>query len=170
MHAHTIFVTNLFDMPHYVRELAPARVVSIIQPELQPVRPDELPAAAHLRVGVHDISEQRQDHILPERRDIEDLIQFAHGWNPAEHLRWPAFIVVGVVVLMALEAVRRRRAVGWLAATFFLLLAPTSSIMPITDLMVEHRMYLALIPWLTLLVLGAHQSLGRAPLAPRARS
>ena len=84
MHPHTIFVTNLFDMPHYVWELAPARVVSIIQPELQPVRPEELLPAAHLRVGVHDISEHRDNHILPERRDIEDLIQFAHGWNPAE--------------------------------------------------------------------------------------
>ncbi|CAK8991881.1 Protein O-mannosyl-transferase TMTC2 (Transmembrane and TPR repeat-containing protein CG4341), partial [Durusdinium trenchii] len=33
---------------------------------------------------------------------------------------------------------------GWLILTFFLMLAPTSSFMPIADLCVEHRMYLPL--------------------------
>ena len=84
IHRQTIFVTSLFDMPHYVRELRPVRVVSIIQPELQPERPPELPAAAHLRVGIHDISEHREDHILAERADIESLIEFVHGWAPDE--------------------------------------------------------------------------------------
>jgi tetratricopeptide (TPR) repeat protein len=32
---------------------------------------------------------------------------------------------------------------GWLGLTFFVILAPTSSVMPIADLAVEHRMYLA---------------------------
>jgi predicted protein tyrosine phosphatase len=84
MHPQTIFVTSLFDMPHYVRELSPARVVSIIQPELQPQRPEELPEPAHLRVGVHDISDYREDHILAGHADIEALVDFVHGWNPDE--------------------------------------------------------------------------------------
>jgi len=84
MHPHTIFVTSLFDMPHYVRELAPARVVSIIQPELQPSRPGELPAPAHLRVGVHDISEHRDDHVLAQHHHIEELVDFVNTWDPDE--------------------------------------------------------------------------------------
>jgi predicted protein tyrosine phosphatase len=84
MHPNTIFVTSLFDMPYYVEELAPARVVSIIQPELQPDRPACLPETAHLRVGVHDISEQRAEQILPGHADVAALIEFLEGWNPME--------------------------------------------------------------------------------------
>jgi predicted protein tyrosine phosphatase len=84
MHPHTIFVTSLFDMPHYVRELAPTRVVSIIQPDLQPPRPEELAAAAHLRVGVHDISEYQEDRVLAEYEHIEELVRFVDSWDPGE--------------------------------------------------------------------------------------
>ena len=83
-HPHTIFVTSLFDMPHFVRELAPARLVSIIQPELQPARPSEISASNHLRVGVHDISEHRPHSILARRRDVEELIGFIESWNPED--------------------------------------------------------------------------------------
>ena len=84
MHPRTIFVTSLFDMPHFVRELTPARVVSIIQAELQPERPRELAESRHLRVQVHDISEHRDDHILPDRVHVETLIDFVSDWNPDE--------------------------------------------------------------------------------------
>ncbi|MGE0624106.1 MAG: tyrosine phosphatase family protein [Pseudomonadales bacterium] len=83
-HPHTIFVTSLFEMPRFVRELAPVRVLSIIQPELQPERPRELEEARHLRVAVHDISEHSPDQILAARRDVETLIDFAQSWDPAE--------------------------------------------------------------------------------------
>jgi len=107
MHPQTIFVTSLFDMPHYVRELSPARVVSIIQPELQPSRPDELDAQAHLRVGVHDISEHREDHILAGHRDIEELVGFLHGWNPDE----------GALLTHCYAGVSRSTATALIAAT-----------------------------------------------------
>ena len=84
MHPHTIFVTNLFDMPHYVSELVPTHVVSIIQPELQPSRPDQLPESAHLRVGVHDISEHQEDQILAVYQDIETLVRFIDTWKPSD--------------------------------------------------------------------------------------
>ena len=38
---------------------------------------------------------------------------------------------------------RRRTVMAWLILVFFLILAPTSSVMPIADLAFEHRMYLA---------------------------
>ncbi len=71
-------------MPHYVRELEPARVVSIIQPELQPDRPWEIAESAHLRIGVHDISEHREHHILPGADEIAALIDFIDAWDPGD--------------------------------------------------------------------------------------
>ncbi|MGO8704777.1 MAG: tetratricopeptide repeat protein [Candidatus Brocadiia bacterium] len=50
---------------------------------------------------------------------------------------------------------------GFVGAAFFLLLAPTSSIMPIKDLAFEHRMYLPLAALMTAGVLAAYQ-VGRA--------
>ena len=44
---------------------------------------------------------------------------------------------------------------GWLVLTFFLILSPTSSFMPIADIAVEHRMYLASSVVVAGLVLGA---------------
>jgi predicted protein tyrosine phosphatase len=107
MHPRTIFVTSLFEMPHFVRELAPARVVSIIQPELQPERPRELDEFRHLRVQVHDISEHREDHILPDRDHVESLIDFVHDWNPEE----------GALLTHCYAGVSRSTAAALIAAT-----------------------------------------------------
>jgi len=83
-YSHTIFVTSLFEMPHFVRELSPVRVLSIIQPEFQPDRPHGLEPAQHLRVAVHDISEQHPEQILAAHRDVEALVGFVEGWEPSE--------------------------------------------------------------------------------------
>lgn len=107
MHPRTIFVTSLFDMPYYVRELTPARVVSIIQPELQPERPAELPERAHLRVQVHDINEQREDHVLPQRDHVESLIEFLDRWDPGE----------GALLAHCYAGVSRSTATALIAAT-----------------------------------------------------
>jgi tetratricopeptide (TPR) repeat protein len=71
-----------------------------------------------------------------------------------------------VIVLLLLGgtvfALWRRPALGFLGAWFFAILAPSSSIVPVvTQTMAEHRMYLALIPVLVLIVLGLHALLGR---------
>ncbi len=107
MHPHTIFVTSLFDMPHYVRELAPTRVVSIIQPNLQPPRPEELAEHAHLRVEVHDINEHQEDRILARYRDIEELVRFVGTWNPGE----------GALLTHCYAGVSRSTATALIAAT-----------------------------------------------------
>ena len=83
-HSNTIFVTSLFDMPHYVREIEPARLVSIIQPELQPERPPQIPREAHLRLGVDDITEHQVASVLVEEPDIRQLVQFIEAWDPEE--------------------------------------------------------------------------------------
>ena len=56
----------------------------------------------------------------------------------------PGAIVVGGLLAVTLWAVVRRPKWGFAGAWFFLLLAPTSSVLPISDLAFEHRMYLPL--------------------------
>lgn len=58
---------------------------------------------------------------------------------------WPQLIVVSVLLSVTAFALRRAPVWGFLGATFFLILAPSSSIVPIaTQTIAEHRMYLPL--------------------------
>ena len=56
-------------------------------------------------------------------------------------------------------ALHRQRPLGFLGAWFFLILSPTSSIMPIADVAFEHRMYLPLAAVVALVVIGGHEFL-----------
>ncbi len=78
-----VYVTSLFDMPHYVRTLGPSHLVSVIQPEFQPDTPPEITADNHLRVRVHDISEPVDGAITPGEEHIRALIDFLREW-PAD--------------------------------------------------------------------------------------
>ena len=83
-----------------------------------------------------------------------------YGWVPAIPEDTPAEFVTGLFMrnvlwqgtlllalfLASLWGTLRRRPWGLLGLSFFLILAPTSSFMPIADLVFEHRMYLSLIP------------------------
>jgi predicted protein tyrosine phosphatase len=71
-------------MPRHVEALEPARLVSIVQPEFQPARPAGIASEAHLRVGVHDITDRRQGGILIEERHVVELVRFLEAWEPAE--------------------------------------------------------------------------------------
>ena len=80
--------------------------------------------------------------------------------------RWPVastFGAIGPPALLMLAALTatvwlllRRRAIGFLGAWFFLILAPTSSIVPIRDALFEHRMYLPLAAVVALVVVGVY--------------
>ena len=75
----------------------------------------------------------------------------------------PGLIVVGGLLLMTALAWRRRPALGFIGVWFFLILSPTSSFVPLDDVVFEHRMYL---PLAAVIVLGAVVSsalLGRLP-------
>jgi Flp pilus assembly protein TadD len=65
----------------------------------------------------------------------------------------PSFIAVAVLLAVTIVALVRRPAIGFLAAWFFLTLAPTSSIMPIsTEVGAERRMYLPLMAVVALVI------------------
>ena len=95
-----------------------------------------------------------------------------YGWQPA---RTAGEILPGVIVVAALLAATgyafwRWPAGGLLGAWFFLILAPTSSVMPLGDLAVEHRMYLPLAAVAVVVVLGAYAVSGTLALSARRRA
>ena len=87
-----------------------------------------------------------------------DSLVVYYGWPRALTLgdAWPyPAIVVGLLAATAVALVRRP-ALGFLGAWVFLLLAPTSSLLPIaTEVGAERRMYLPLAAIVTLAVIGA---------------
>jgi protein O-mannosyl-transferase len=69
-----------------------------------------------------------------------------YGWPPAKTIGQVVIPGIPVVALLALTvwALVKRPAWGFLGACFFVILAPSSSFIPILDAAFEHRMYLPL--------------------------
>jgi Flp pilus assembly protein TadD/uncharacterized membrane protein len=64
--------------------------------------------------------------------------------------------IVAVLLVGTLVALRRWPALGFVGAWFFVILAPTTSVMPVvTQTMAEHRLYLPLAGVVALVVIGA---------------
>jgi tetratricopeptide (TPR) repeat protein len=73
----------------------------------------------------------------------------------------PQAVLVLVLLLATGVALLRSPALGFLGATFFLVLAPSSSFIPVvTETAAEHRMYLALIPVVVIGVLAIYRLFG----------
>jgi tetratricopeptide (TPR) repeat protein len=84
-----------------------------------------------------------------------------YGWpvaRGASAVVWPGLLVGGLILCTA-WGLWRCPPLGFAGAWFFLILAPTSSIMPIADLAVERRMYLPLAAVIALVVLGGYMGL-----------
>lgn len=70
----------------------------------------------------------------------------------------PYALVLAILVIAVLFELKRKPGVGFLGAWFFVILAPTSSVVPIVGSpMAEHRMYLPLAAVVTLTVIGAFE-------------
>lgn len=94
-----------------------------------------------------------------------------YGWAATDRLAvlLPGWIVVTALLGATLWALWARPVIGTLGAAFFLMLAPTSSIVPLADLAMEHRMYLPLAVVVALVVVGVRRVLERTAqrAAPR---
>lgn len=79
--------------------------------------------------------------------------------------QWPILVPgsVAVIAIVAgfLACLRTAPKTAFALGSFLVLLAPTSSFLPVTDLCMEHRMYLPLLPLLTVAVAGAAALAGR---------
>ncbi len=94
-----------------------------------------------------------------------DALCIDHGW-PLPRTVWGVVlpgIALGVPLVLGLIGCARRRPWAFLPLAFFIHLAPTSSFMPIADLLMEHRVYLALAPLALGLVLAGEALTRRAP-------
>lgn len=82
-----------------------------------------------------------------------------YDWQPAQTAGEivPPMLLVVTLLLASFLALRYRPPIGFVGLSFFLILAPTSSIMPIADLAFEHRMYLPLTCVVTLTVFGCYE-------------
>jgi tetratricopeptide (TPR) repeat protein len=79
--------------------------------------------------------------------------------TPADVL--PGAVVIGLLLAGTAALLVLRPAWGFPGAWFFLILAPTSSFMPIADAAVEHRMYLPLAAVIAAVVIGGYALLLR---------
>jgi tetratricopeptide (TPR) repeat protein len=73
----------------------------------------------------------------------------------------PPLIGVGGLVVATLLSFRRHPELAFLGVWFFAILAPTSSIIPVSDLIFEHRVYLSLASLCVLGVIAAREGLKR---------
>lgn len=95
-----------------------------------------------------------------------------HAWPVARSVAnvWPQLLFVTLLLAASLWGVSRYPKASFLGCSFFLILAPTSSIVPIKDLVFEHRMYLPLSIVIASVVMGAYQLLSRLPFKPRLKN
>jgi protein O-mannosyl-transferase len=78
----------------------------------------------------------------------------------------PYVLVLFVLAVTVLIALWQRPVIGFVGAWFFLILAPSSSVVPLAgEPMAEHRMYLSLAAVVALVVVGIHTVLGRRDAA-----
>lgn len=102
---------------------------------------------------------------------LPDTLCLDYAWPAARNLG--QVLVPGVVILALLSvtvwAIIRAPRIGFAGACFFLLLAPTSSVIPVRDFAVEHRMYLPLAAVLVVTVVAIRAVIARARLRPAPR-
>ncbi len=85
-----------------------------------------------------------------------------YAWNVAERTRdvlLPTCLVILPLMAATIWGFLRKPWVGFVGAWFFIVLAPTSSFIPIKDLLFEHRMYLPLAAVIVMVVVIIHHGL-----------
>jgi tetratricopeptide (TPR) repeat protein len=73
--------------------------------------------------------------------------------------QYPTFISVAVILcllILAVILIKRNKLISFAIFFFFIFLAPTSTLIPIWDIMVEYRLYLPLLSYALILTLGLH--------------
>jgi tetratricopeptide (TPR) repeat protein len=88
---------------------------------------------------------------------------FDYSWPAAKQLGEILLpgLAIAALVLASAWALWRGCWLGFLGASFFAILAPTSSVIPLADMAAEHRMYLPLAPVVVLVVIVIWELLAR---------
>jgi protein O-mannosyl-transferase len=99
--------------------------------------------------------------LWPDQLCLDYLWPFTKVWTET----LPSVIAVAALLGATVWACWRKPVWGFLGSWVFLILAPTSSVLPLRDLAFEHRMYLPLAAVIVLVVVGLYELLGRRGLA-----
>ncbi len=85
-----------------------------------------------------------------------DALVLDYGWPVAHSMSeiLPGTLIISLLGLLTLWLLWKHPRIGFIGAWFFIILAPTSSFVPIKDIAFEHRMYLPLATITTLITLG----------------
>jgi len=79
-----IYVCPKSQVPDAARRLRPSHLVTLLDPADHMPTPDEVPGHRHLKLGMHDISAVRGDHIAPDEQHVRELIAFAKDWDRSQ--------------------------------------------------------------------------------------
>lgn len=92
-------------------------------------------------------------------------LTFDYAWKPVHGGMgiWAAGVLVVTLVAWAIRQYYRRSVIGFLLLLFFFILAPSSSIFPLKDLIFEYRLYLPLACLVILAVFGGWQLVKTRP-------
>ena len=76
-----VFVCPLSKVDATVAESGAGALVSLLSPGLSTPRPDAIAPERHLQLGLHDIVEAREGHVLARPEQIETLLAFFRAWE-----------------------------------------------------------------------------------------
>lgn len=78
-----IHVTPLSRLHETVEIVAPSHLVTLINVATPVERPASVPAERHLFIGISDIVDPRDGHVLPAEAHVRELLAFGRGWDQA---------------------------------------------------------------------------------------
>ena len=81
-----LHVCSLARVAETVRATGARTLVTLINVETLVARPAEIDPQNHLFIGMSDISEPLDGHILPAEQHVRELIEFAKSWDRNEPL------------------------------------------------------------------------------------
>jgi predicted protein tyrosine phosphatase len=76
-----VLVCPLSLVPFAVSRHQPSHLVTLLDPEIAVPTPTGIVPERHLRLGVHDIAQQRVDLTHPTAGHVEDLLSFISQWD-----------------------------------------------------------------------------------------
>ena len=76
-----VYVCPLSLVPFAIARHQPSHLVTLLDPEIAVPTPQGIVAERHLRLGVHDVAQQRVDLTHPTADHVEDLLKFVSRWD-----------------------------------------------------------------------------------------
>jgi predicted protein tyrosine phosphatase len=76
-----IIICGLKDIEEAVRKYEPDMMLTIINKNFSPDTPKGLDQSRHLKMLIDDISEPREGFVLPEKENVQDLLDFTNDWD-----------------------------------------------------------------------------------------